>query len=167
VKAPEGAYVREPDELVLLPGAAAALARLTRAGLRTVLVTNQRWLSTPGADPDRYRATHARLVELLAETGGRLDAAYHCPHAAGACECRKPAPGLLLRAARELGLDPATAVIVGDAGSDIAAGRAAGTGTIRIGTGQDSGPRADATVPDVAAAVELLLAAPGADRRPQ
>src|SRR4051812_29906294 len=64
VKAREGAYIREPDDVVLIPGAAPALARLNRAGITTVLVTNQRWISQPGADPVIYEATHRRLVEL-------------------------------------------------------------------------------------------------------
>ena len=124
---------------MLLPGAAAAVARLNRAGLRTVLVTNQRWLARPGAGPADYAATHARLVELLAARGARLDAAYHCPHERGACECRKPAPGMLHRAAAELGVDLGRSVIIGDAESDLAAGRAAGVGTILI-NGVGAGP---------------------------
>lgn len=155
VKAPEGAYIREPEDLVLLPGAGGALARLNRAGVTTVLVTNQRWLSGADADPGRYRATHARLVGLLAEHGAHLDHAYHCPHARGACDCRKPLPGLLVRAAREHGLDLASAVIVGDAASDVAAGRAAGVRSVRLAPRSD--PEADATVADLAAAVALLL----------
>jgi D-glycero-D-manno-heptose 1,7-bisphosphate phosphatase len=162
-KAPEGCYVTRPAELELLPGAAAAVARLNRAGVRTVLVTNQRWLARPGAVLEDYPATHARLVRLLAAEGARLDAAYHCPHERGACDCRKPAPGMLRRAAAELGIDLARSVIIGDAGSDVAAGRAAGTGTILIGgpalNGGSArpGPGADVVVPDLSAAVELLL----------
>lgn len=140
---------------MLLPGAAAALAALNAAGLTTVLVTNQRWLSRPDADPARYAATHARLVELLAAEGAHLDAAYHCPHAADACDCRKPRPGMLLRAAAELGLDLARSVIVGDAASDVAAGRAAGVRTIRLAATPD--PDADSTVADLGAATTHLL----------
>ena len=163
VKAPEGQYVTSPAGLVLLPGAAGAVARLTAAGLRVVLVTNQRWLSSPSADPAGYAAVHARLEELLAAEGGRLDAAYHCPHAGGTCDCRKPAPGILRRAAREHLFDLRKAVIVGDSGSDLMAGRAAGTSTILIRPGAAGpaapGAGADAVVSDLPAAVRLILQA--------
>ena len=157
VKAPEGGYVARPQDVTLLPRAGRALARLNRAGLRTVLVTNQRWLSQPGAMEEDYRATHAMVVELLAARGARLDAAYHCPHDRGACECRKPAPGMLSRAASDLGFDLYRAVIIGDAGSDLAAGRAAGTATMLITRSAAGHPDADVVVPDLHAGVELLV----------
>lgn len=164
VKAPEGAYVERPQDLVLLPGAAAAVRRLVACGVRTVLVTNQRWLARAGADPAAYRAVHERFVGMLAAQGARLDAVYHCPHERGTCACRKPAPGMLLTAAVEHGFDLDTSVIVGDSLSDVAAGRAAGTGAILLrarasqDTGSDTGV-ADAVAPDLAAAVELMLSA--------
>jgi D-glycero-D-manno-heptose 1,7-bisphosphate phosphatase len=165
VKAPEGQYVTSPAALVLLPGAARAVARLNAAGLRVVLVTNQRWLSGPSADPAGYAAVHARLEQLLAAGGGRLDAAYHCPHAAGTCDCRKPAPGMLRRAAREHLFDLRKAVIVGDSDADLMAGRAAGTSTILIRPAGPPGPAgpathgADAVASDLPAAVRLILQA--------
>jgi D-glycero-D-manno-heptose 1,7-bisphosphate phosphatase len=164
VPAAAGDYVRSPDELVLLPGAAAAIRRLNRAGLRTVLVTNQRWLSMPGADRAAFVATQDRLVELLAAEGARLDAAYHCPHAHRSCLCRKPAPGMLWRAADELAIDLTRSVIVGDAVSDVQAGRAAGTGTILLGAGARS-PLADAVRPDLPSAVDALIPHRAAQRR--
>ncbi len=161
VKAPAGQYITSPAGLVLLPGAAGAVARLNAAGLRVVLVTNQRWLSGPSADPAAYAAVHARLEQLLAAEGGWLDAAYHCPHAAGTCGCRKPAPGMLQRAARDHLLDLDKAVIIGDSDSDLMAGRAAGTSTIfvRPGTAGPAAPGADAEASDLPAAVRLILQA--------
>ena len=126
VKPAEGEYITSPAGLVLLPGAAGAVAKANAAGLRIVLVTNQRWLSGPAGDPARYAAVHARLEELLAAEGAWLDAAYHCPHAAAACDCRKPGPGMLQRAAREYPIELDQAVIIGDSDSDLMAGRAAG-----------------------------------------
>jgi D-glycero-D-manno-heptose 1,7-bisphosphate phosphatase len=161
VKAAEGQYVTSPADLVLLPGAGAAVARLNAAGLRTVLVTNQRWLSGPSGDPARYAAVHARLERLLASEGGRLDAAYHCPHAAGSCDCRKPHPGMLRRAAQEHRIELDKAVIIGDSVADLAAGRAAGTSTILLRPGA-AGPAdgsADAVADDLPAAVRLILQA--------
>jgi D-glycero-D-manno-heptose 1,7-bisphosphate phosphatase len=145
------------------------LARLNAAGIRTVLVTNQSWLSRPAGNAARYAAIHARLAELLAAEGARLDAAYHCPHAPGTCECRKPQPGMLRRAARELRIELGQSVIIGDRGSDLKAGRAAGTSTILVRTSEDGSAPADAgisaaadadiVVDDLPAAVRLILRA--------
>ncbi len=157
VKAARGQYVRSPAELVLLPGAARALAALNVAGLRTILVTNQRWLSEESADPACYTAVHARLEQLLAAEGAWLDAAYHCPHAAGVCDCRKPGAGMLRRAAREHLFDLAETVIVGDSDTDLKAGRSAGTATILVRATGGSATGADAVVEDLGAAVRLIL----------
>jgi D-glycero-D-manno-heptose 1,7-bisphosphate phosphatase len=146
---------------VLLPGAADAVAQLNAAGLYTILVTNQRWLSSPAADPRRYAAIQARLEELLAAEGAWLDASFHCPHLANSCECRKPRNGMLLRAAREHRLDLARAVIIGDTEDDMVAGRSAGTAGILLRDRCLYVPAsiADAVVVDLAAAVRLILAA--------
>ncbi len=172
VKAADGEYVRAPADLVLLPGAARAVAALNAAGLRTILVTNQRWLSAPGTDSADYGAVHARLRQLLAAEGAWLDAVYHCPHPAGVCGCRKPGAGMLLRAAREHGFDLAGAVIVGDSGADMMAGRSAGMATVFIRahgagagcggeadavTGAGGGYEADAVADDLSSAVRLIL----------
>lgn len=161
VKRPEGEYVTSPTDLVLLPGAAQAVASLNAAGVRTVLVTNQSWLSRATGNPESYAAVHTRLTQLLAAEGARLDAAYHCPHAPATCDCRKPKPGLLRRAARELGVELDQSVIIGDRDSDIMAGRAAGTLTILVRTGEGGSAAADAdiVVDDLPAAVRLILRA--------
>ena len=166
-KPPEGEYVTSPAELVLLPGAAQAVARLNAAGIRTVLVTNQSWLSGPPGNSARYAAIHARLTQIFAAEGAWLDAAYHCPHSPGTCNCRKPHPGMLLRAARELQFELDSAVIIGDSDSDLLAGRAAGTSTILLRSGTD-GPAAasaDAVADDLASAVRLILKAGNATER--
>ena len=161
VKPADGEYVTSPADLVLLPGAARAVARVNAAGLRTVLVTNQRWLSGPAADPAGYAAVQARLEQLLAAEGAWLDAAYHCPHAAAACDCRKPSPGMLLRAAREYSIELDKAVIIGDSDSDLMAGRAAGTSAIllRPGAAGQAAANADAVADDLRSAVCLILRA--------
>lgn len=159
VKAAAGEYIRSPAQLRLLPGAARAVAALNAAGLRTVLVTNQRWLSENGADPTCFAAIHERLERLLADEGARLDAAYHCPHPAAGCDCRKPLAGMLVRAAREHGFDLASSVMIGDSDTDVAAGRAAGAATILLRAGGGHAAGADAVVDDLAAAVRLILRA--------
>ena len=163
VKAPEGKYITSPADLVLLPGAAAAVARLNAVGLRTVLVTNQRWLSGPVGDPARYTDIQARLEQLLAAQGAWLDASYHCPHAAASCDCRKPASGLLRRAARDHRFDLTKAVMVGDSVSDMVAGRSADTASIllRATHAEEDADVADAVVADLPAAVRLILRARG------
>ena len=157
VKASAGAYITSPDQLVLLPGAAKAVAALNAANIRTVLVTNQRWLSDQTADTTRYPAIHARLEQLLALEGGWLDASYYCPHPVDVCDCRKPKPGMLVRAAREQSFDLAKAVIIGDSDSDLIAGRSAGTATVLLSSDVGTVPGADAVAKDLAAAVRLVL----------
>jgi D-glycero-D-manno-heptose 1,7-bisphosphate phosphatase len=156
-KAAIGKYIESPGELVLLPGAAKAVAKLNAASFRTILVTNQRWLSENSADPGLYATVHARLVKLLAHEGAWLDAAYHCPHAQGVCDCRKPGVGMLGQAAREHHFDLAGAVIVGDSDTDVLAGRAAGTATILLRANGAQTVDADAVVEDLSAAVRLIL----------
>ncbi len=158
VKAPDGQYVTSPADVSLIPGAATAIAELNAAAIRVVLVTNQRWLSGPARDLAGYARVHARLEELLAARGAHFDAAYYCPHAAGSCDCRKPGPGMLQRAAAELGFSVAAAVMIGDSDSDVAAGRAAGTATILLRSGRHDGRGdADFVVSDLAEAVRLIL----------
>ncbi|OJZ72675.1 histidinol phosphate phosphatase [Mycobacterium paraffinicum] len=159
VKAADGEYVRSPEELVLLPGAAEAVAALNAAGLRTVLVTNQRWLSEPAAEAARFAAVQDRLEQLLADGGARLDAEYHCPHATASCDCRKPEAGMLLRAAREHGFALGESVMIGDSETDVLAGRAAGAATVLLRPGGGESHGADVVVDDLAAAVRLILRA--------
>ena len=117
-------YLSDPAGVELLPGAADAIARLNRAGAFVVLVTNQSGIGRGLYGEEEYRAVHARLVELLAAQGARLDADYHCPLAPDAPDpeaMRKPGAGMFLRAAREHGLDPAASWYVGDRARDVAA----------------------------------------------
>jgi histidinol-phosphate phosphatase family protein len=139
-------YNVDPALVRLAPGAAEALARLRRAGFALVLVSNQ-----PGVALGRFPATalaavDGRLRELLAPHGAALDAAYYCPHApdsgrqgeAIGCSCRKPAPGLLFRAAREHGLHLRRSWMIGDILNDVEAGRAAGCRTILLDNGGET-----------------------------
>jgi D-glycero-D-manno-heptose 1,7-bisphosphate phosphatase len=136
-KAPEGEYIRKAEDLCLLPGAGEAVRLINTAGIPAILITNQRWLSGPLADLAAYQAVTTRLDKLLADDGGHLDAIYVCPHAADSCDCRKPAPGLLLRASKDLGINLAASVMIGDSSTDMAAGNAAGTANVLIGSGNE------------------------------
>jgi D-glycero-D-manno-heptose 1,7-bisphosphate phosphatase len=157
VKAPEGAYVTRADEVVLLPGAAEAVRRLNDAGVRVVLASNQRGVARGLMTAADLRTVQSRLAELLSPAGAVLDAAYFCLHGAGSCGCRKPLPGLLLRAAAENpSIELSRSVMVGDAESDVAAGSRAGAETVRIAPpGMPS--EAGVVVPDLAAAVDWIL----------
>lgn len=133
VRVPDG-YVTRPEDLHLLPGAAAAVARFTRAGCPTVLVTNQRALARGLMTRSDLVAVHDRLQGRLRGEGGRLDAIVVCPHAAGACDCRKPAPGLFLEAlARSPRADPRRCVMIGDMPSDLEPARGLGMRTEQVG----------------------------------
>ena len=163
IKAPADGYITAAEELVLLPGAADAIAQLNAASVPVILVTNQRWLSAT-TDATPYERVHARLEWLLAEDGAHLDGSYHCPHAFGSCHCRKPAPGMLERAAREHLFSLTEAVMIGDSESDIEAGRAAGTATILLSASHDPLSSADYAVANLTEAVRLIL---GDHSRPQ
>jgi D-glycero-D-manno-heptose 1,7-bisphosphate phosphatase len=129
-------YLAEPDRVALLPGALEGLAALSALGHRLVVVTNQSGVARGLVSPTQLEAVHARLTELLAEGGVRLDGIYSCPHdAVDRCACRKPATGLAERAAADLGLDPTRAIVVGDKVSDLELGRALGVSTVLVATG--------------------------------
>lgn len=118
----EVGYLCRPEQIEILDGAAAALRALGAAGFKTVVVTNQSavargWLSEAG-----LHQIHQVMQERLAEQGAILDGIYYCPHHPSegiggyriACACRKPSPGMILRAAQELGLEPSISYMVGD-----------------------------------------------------
>jgi D-glycero-D-manno-heptose 1,7-bisphosphate phosphatase len=151
VKAAEGEYVESPDQLVLIPGAAAAIRRLNDAGLKVVVVTNQRGIALGRMGEGDLDAVHLRLEELLAaEAAARLDAIFHCPHGLDSCDCRKPEAGLFLQAKeRWPEIDLARSAMVGDSEVDALAGKRLGMTTFHLGH----------DAPDLAAAVDALLGA--------
>ena len=121
-------YITEVGELVLLGGAAAAVDLLRGAGFAVVVVSNQRGVARGLMSTQRLAEIDGRLRQLIP-----IDAAYYCPHGHDAgCDCRKPAPGMLLRAAAEHNLDLARSWMVGDAATDIEAGQRAGCRTRRV-----------------------------------
>lgn len=119
-------YLRDPDQVELVPGSAAALKRLSEAGVKLFVVTNQSGIGRGYYAEEDFRAVQERLAELLAPHGVAFTAVAFCPHAPGdCCECRKPATGMWeeLRAAH--GLEPSRTAMIGDNASDVAFGRAA------------------------------------------
>jgi D-glycero-D-manno-heptose 1,7-bisphosphate phosphatase len=119
-------YPREPARVEVMPGAVPAL-RAVPGDVALVIVSNQSGIARGLATPEEVAAVGARVVELFAVEGVRFAGVYVCPHGPDeGCRCRKPAPGMLLDAARDLGIDLARSVMLGDKPSDVAAGEAAG-----------------------------------------
>lgn len=130
-------YVRTWEQVVILPGVLAAMQRLAASPLVVVVVTNQSAVGRGLMSGATLDSINRGIVDLVQQAGGRIDAVYACPHAPEAgCTCRKPQPGLLLHAARELGIDLARSYLVGDAVSDMQAALAAGCQPILVRTGR-------------------------------
>lgn len=132
-KAPEGEYIRRVEDLKLLPGAAAAIARLNRAGVRVVVVSNQRGVALGLYSEQDLLAIQEALEKMLATEGARLDGFYFCPHNDRSCNCRKPLPGMFEQARTDFPeIEAAESVIIGDSLSDIEFGSKLGMRTIFI-----------------------------------
>ena len=138
-----GDYILSPDRVELLPGAAEGLRLLREAGLRLAVVTNQAAIGRGWIDLATLDAIHARMTELLsAEGADGIEGIYVCPHRPeDGCDCRKPAPGLAVRAAGELGFELSRAFVVGDRAADVELGRRVGATTVLVRTGQHAGDR--------------------------
>jgi D-glycero-D-manno-heptose 1,7-bisphosphate phosphatase len=154
-------HPHRPEDYELLPGVAQALLRLQAAGYRLAIATNQSGIGRGYFDWTAYEAFHGRLLADLAAAGVAIDATFVCPHTPGdACACRKPEPGLLLRARDALGADLAASWMVGDGERDVAAARRAGCfGAVRVGV---AAPAASADplaleARDLAEAAEAIL----------
>jgi histidinol-phosphate phosphatase family protein len=122
-------YIRHPDDVVLLPGAAAAIARLNRAGAIVVVVTNQSGIARGWLSTDDYDSVRRRIDDLLEREDARIDATYVCPHfpeITGPCDCRKPALKLFRDAIADYGIDPGASVFIGDRWRDVAPATALG-----------------------------------------
>jgi D-glycero-D-manno-heptose 1,7-bisphosphate phosphatase len=158
------------EDVRLLPGAAAAVHELARAGYALVCASNQPAAAKGTATVAGLLAVHERVLELLAREGVCFDASYLCPHhpvgvvaaLSGPCACRKPAPGMLLEAADALGLELGRSWMLGDTDTDVAAGAAAGCRTVLLEYPGSAHKRAGAASPDLRAAdlaggVALLL----------
>ncbi len=131
------AYIKSLEEWHPIKGSLEGIARLTQAGYRIVVATNQSGIARGLFDTRTLFTIHDALQRAAAQIGGRIDAFFFCPHAAeAACECRKPRPGMLLEAARRFNVAPADAYMVGDALRDLEAAAAAGARPVLVLTGK-------------------------------
>lgn len=154
-------YNGDPERVRPMPGAADAVRAVRDAGLPTAVVSNQSGVARGLLDMDAVRAVNARTEALLGPLGPWLV----CPHGPDdGCACRKPRPGLVLRAAALLGVAPAECVVIGDIGADVGAARAAGAAAVLVPTAvtrPEEVRAAPAVAADLPAAVRLVLARAG------
>lgn len=166
--------VRRADELELIPGVAEALIALRHAGFCLVVLTNQSAIARGQASEGDIAAVHRRLEWELGKAGAYLDGIYVCPHHPDrgfpgeradlkiACDCRKPATGLVERARRDLGIDLSTSWMIGDQTRDVEMARRAGLRSILVQTGAAGRDgqfpcAADYVVPDLSEAAAFVL----------
>lgn len=160
-------FIKTPEELEMLPCAVESVARLNAAGFLCIVITNQSGIARGLFPESALESLHAKLHAEMAAGGARIDAIYYCPHGPNdGCDCRKPATGMLLRAAREHGIDLSQSWLVGDRPGDITCGATVGAHTALVLTGKadkyDPAQFAslpDHVCPDISAAVKTILQA--------
>ena len=174
----EVGYLDSPDKLVIFPSTFEAVRLINQSGLKAIVVTNQAGVARGLFGEDLVEKIHAALQEALRQKGALIDAFYYCPHHPTegsppyrqSCDCRKPAPGLFLQAARDLNLDLSESWMIGDRFNDIEAAHRAGAKGILVKTGYGAaalsgeGPdtetpagRPDLIADNVLEAVRLIL----------
>lgn len=175
-KMPEGRYVARWEEFRILPGVPEALRRLNQAGLRVVVVSNQRGIALGLYTNEEVAAIHAKFQQLLKSAGAQIDAFFICPHDKGQCNCRKPLPGLFEQAVAQFPkITAETSAMIGDSLSDIEFGHRLGMSTVfiegnreRQKLGAESAAElADLHCSSLAEAVDVLLAVNKLSRRSQ
>ncbi len=130
-------HVRNWSEFKFLPGAKSGLVTLNRLDLPIIVVTNQAVIGRGIVPVGVVEEIHQKMVAEVTVCGGRIDRVIYCPHRPeDGCDCRKPKPGMLLKAASEMGLDLSQSYLVGDAASDIEAGQQVGCHTCLVLTGR-------------------------------
>jgi D-glycero-D-manno-heptose 1,7-bisphosphate phosphatase len=164
-KAPEGEYISKWNDMRFFPGIFKAALDFQRAGFKLVVITNQRGVSLRKVQLKDLEEIHTRTKAAFARHGVVITDIYCCLHdISDNCSCRKPKPGLLLQAAMDHALDLRSCWMIGDAPSDIEAGRNAGCKTLRILSRVariENGPKPDITARDLPSAARKVLNWPG------
>lgn len=161
-------YIKNWAEFHFIPKSLAAIARLTRAGMAVIVITNQSAVNRGMISPEALETMHRCMCRAVADSGGRITDIFFCPHRPDEnCDCRKPKPGMILAARDRYGLDLASAVMVGDSEKDVLVGRAAGCGAtvlVKTGNGETAmqslapkGTLPDHVADDLAAAANWIL----------
>ena len=161
-------YVKTVDEFIFLPGALEGLAKLNKAGITAVVVSNQAGIGRGLIEPIELERINKKMLQEIAEHGGRISALYCCTHRKDeGCVCRKPEIGLFCKASTELDIELTDSYLIGDSRSDIEAGHKAGCKTVLVLTGKTSADEVrtwehqpDHIAPDLPTAVDWILAAP-------
>ena len=153
-------YCSDPSRVRLYPGVPEALAKLKSAGFLNIIITNQSGIGRGIITLGQYEAVHAELLRQIGNPS-LITATYYCPdHPNVPSTRRKPAPGMVLEAAQDHGIDLSRSWFIGDKAADISCGKAAGTRTILVQTGygqQETASAPDFLAKDVVAAVEIIL----------
>jgi D,D-heptose 1,7-bisphosphate phosphatase len=152
-------YGCDPDSIELLEGVPDGLKLLKLAGYSLVVVTNQSGVARGYFTEEQLLGMHRRLGEILEREGAGIDAFYYCPHHvegvvprySHACDCRKPAPGMVLRACAEQGIDPRRSWVIGDILDDVEAGKRAGCSAVLLDVGTEGVPDDPEREPDYVA----------------
>ena len=164
-------FLERVDQVQVYPWTTDAVRRLNEAGLAVVVTTNQSGVARGILTEEGIRSVHRHLSSILEAGGARIDAYYYCPHHpegtiqayTRVCDCRKPSPGLVDQAVRDLSLDPTQSFVVGDKWMDIGLARAVGAQGILVRTGyagrdrRPEGLDADAVVDNVSDAIDWIF----------
>jgi len=165
----EVGYLSRLEQLKLFPATFEAIRMINESGMKAVVVTNQSGVARGFFDEDFVNAIHARINEMLQKKGAFIDRFYYCPHhpVEGrnayhiSCSCRKPEPGMLLKAAQEMNIDLSSSYMIGDMAKDIEAGIRAGAKSILVKTGHEEdvmySDRADYIAEDIMGAVKWIM----------
>ena len=141
-------FIKTPAEWKAMPGSLEAIARLTQAGYRVVVATNQSGIGRGLFDMDTLNAIHEKMHRAVQAVGGRIDAVFYCPHAVDSkCDCRKPKPGMLLQIAERFNVELADVPCVGDGLRDLQAAAAAGAKPYLVLTGKGEATQASGELP--------------------
>ena len=158
-------YVRTIDEFIPIPGAIDAIASLSGSGISIAIISNQAGVGRGLIDPDELIRIDNRMMQLIEEGGGNVAGTYYCTHRKEeGCSCRKPETGLLIQACKEIGADNGSKYLVGDAKSDMDAGKSMGCRTVFVLSGRTPvsemeswNSRPDHVAADLRAAAEWIL----------
>jgi len=142
-------YMNSPQQIQFIPGSIEAIKKLNEAGFKVVVITNQAGVARGLITEDMLQTIDKTLHKWILSGGAHLDGLYYCPHHPEhgvhpykqACECRKPHPGLIKRAHRDLNINLAQSYMIGDKATDVEAGKRAGTKTIYVLTGRGKGEK--------------------------